>query len=154
MTFTKTTGSNQTPALECINPKKNIWLYRCNYENTDAQQATYYEVQFNHEPTEQEQKDTYDKIINQIVQETILSGFRWNGYTVWLSQTNQQNYKAAADIALQTDGQNLPFTAKFENDKNETIFYNFTTTKELTQFYYEVNNFIQQTLQQGWNKKH
>ena len=37
----------------------------------------------------------------------------WNNKRIWLSSENQFNYKVAYDLALQTNGANLPIIFKF-----------------------------------------
>ena len=64
-------------------------------------------------PTLERVKDMILSYYNSKIDEKILSGMEWNGMKVWLSSENQFNYKAAYDIAVQTNGGNLPVVFKF-----------------------------------------
>ena len=76
----------------------------------------------------------------------------WKGRQVWLSQENQFNYKAAYDLAVQTDGENLPVTFKFGNDERP-FYYEFKTKSELEEFYLSMQKFINEQIAIGWAKK-
>ena len=82
----------------------------------------------------------------------ILIGFKWRGMEVWLSQENQFNYKAAYDLAIQTNGESFPVKFKFGTVDNP-IYHSFTTLDELTDFYTKALRFVNDTLEEGWNKK-
>jgi hypothetical protein len=90
--------------------------------------------------------------INKRVDGNILSGFKWNGMPVWLSTENQFNYKAAYDLAFQTNGASLPTVFKFGTTENP-IYYKFDTLEELTDFYTKALTYINEQLAIGWYKK-
>lgn len=90
--------------------------------------------------------------INERTDEKILSGFVWNDNQVWLSSENQFNYKAAYDLAVQTNGANLPTVFKFGDNDNPT-YYKFETIEELQDFYTKAMKFINEQLAIGWVKK-
>ena len=71
---------------------------------------------------------------------------------VWLSTENQFNYKAAYDLAVQTNGANLPQVFKFGSTENPE-YYKFETVEELTDFYIKATTYINQCLAVGWAKK-
>ena len=89
---------------------------------------------------------------NKIIDEKILSGMVWNDKKVWLSSENQFNYKAAYDIAVQTNGANLPVVFKF-GDENGSGYHVFNTIEELSDFYLKSVQYIQETLLEGWKLK-
>ena len=89
---------------------------------------------------------------NEKIDEKILSGMVWKDMKIWLSSENQFNYKAAYDIAVQTEGKNLPVMFKF-GDTNEPIYYVFDNLEELTDFYLSSMTYIQDTLANGWKVK-
>lgn len=70
---------------------------------------------------------------------------------IWLSSENQFNYKAAYDLAV-TFGGNLPCVFKFGTTENP-IYYEFTETEDLTDFYLSAMNYINNTLAEGWKEK-
>lgn len=90
--------------------------------------------------------------MNDRIDETILSGFTYDGHAVWLSQENQFNYKSAYDLAVQTQGKTLPVTFKLGTDK-EPSYVEFDSIEKLQDFYTKAVSFIQQTLADGWQKK-
>lgn len=90
--------------------------------------------------------------INKRTDEKILSGFVWKDNQVWLSSENQFNYKAAYDLAVQTNGANLPTVFKFGDNDNPT-YYKFETIEELQDFYTKAMKFINEQLAIGWVKK-
>lgn len=85
--------------------------------------------------------------------EKILTGHVWNDTPIWLSSENQFNYKAAYDIAYQTNGANLPITFKLGEKNGESIFYTFDSVEELQGFYISCVNHINACLNEGWTKK-
>lgn len=89
---------------------------------------------------------------NKQIDEKILSGFKWNDMPVWLSSENQFNYKAAYDLAVQTNGANLPVTFKF-GTTDEPVYHTFTTVEELNDFYLSAMRYINDALAAGWKKK-
>lgn len=90
--------------------------------------------------------------INKRTDEKILSGFVWNDNQVWLSSENQFNYKAAFDLAMQTNGANLPTVFKFGSSE-EPIYHKFDTLEELSDFYMKAMTYINEQLAIGWVKK-
>lgn len=109
-------------------------------------------------------KPTFDFIQNMIlnwyneqIDRKILNGFKWtdaegNEMSVWLSSENQFNYKAAYDLAVQTQGASLPVQFKFGTTKNP-VYHNFETLEDLTNFYTSAMTYINTTLAEGWAKK-
>ena len=83
----------------------------------------------------------------------ILTGFRWNDKPVYLSTENQFNFKAAYDLAIQTNGSNLPITFKLGEDNSMPVYHTFTTIEDLADFYTNAMLYIQQCLSEGWAKK-
>lgn len=92
--------------------------------------------------------------INAQTDQKILSGFVWNNKPVWLSSENQFNFKAAYDLAVQTGGQSLPVKFKIgENEEGEPIYHTFEDMAEFTDFYTKAIAFINQCLNEGWERK-
>ena len=92
--------------------------------------------------------DYYDKETDN----KILSGFKWNNMPVWLSTENQFNYKAAYDLAVQTEGTSLPVTFKF-GDRLNPVYYTFESLEDFTAFYTSAISYINNCLAEGWQKK-
>ena len=85
-----------------------------------------YRHTFNHIPTREEVAKVINDHVNDLTDKKILSGFVWNGESVWLSTENQFNFKAAFDVAVQTGGATLPIKFKLGEDENgEPVYYVF-----------------------------
>ena len=109
-------GSAGVAPIECVNPRKDKWRVRWDIEEQDGM-ATYEEAEFDRRPTLDEIKAAVLASYNTRIDEAIRSGFRWEETPVWLSAENQFNYKAAFDLAVQTDGANLPVVFKLGTDE-------------------------------------
>lgn len=107
---------------------------------------------FYHKPTLDEIKEVVLAQINRNTDEKILCGLTWKDMLIWLSTENQFNYKAAYDLAVQTEGASLPVKFKFGTD-DSPVYYTFNTLDELKEFYTTSLNFVQQTLAEGWSEK-
>jgi hypothetical protein len=131
---------------------KPIFKANAKGEQIESPLATWQEHTFNHIPTLSEIKAVITDYYNKLIDQSILSGLVWNGMKVWLSSENQFNYKVAYDLAVQTNGATLPIVFKFGDDE-ETVYYEFKTLEDLSNFYITSINYVQTVLQEGWNKK-
>lgn len=143
--------------IECINPRQKKYRVRWDIkpgsdEEGDLQGVTFLEAEFLHKPTIQDIKDTILAWMNSEIDRQIISGFEWNGMKVWLSSENQFNYKAAFDLAMQTNGENLPVTFKF-GTTNEPLYHTFASVEELKAFYLSAMAHINKVLEEGWKRK-
>ena len=144
-------GNPNISLIECTNPVKGLWRIRWDVQtNEDA--TSYMEEEFDHKPTSEEVKGIVLSYYNREIETSILSGMEYEGVMVWLSTENQFNYKAAYDLAVQTQGQSLPVTFKFGTD-DEPKYREFTTLEELSDFYRKSISYVLTTLQEGWKKK-
>lgn len=103
-------------------------------------------------PTFQQLKTMILDWYNKQVDDKILKGFKWKDMPVWLSTENQFNYKAAYDLAVQTNGANLPIMFKFGNT-DAPVYYTFTNVQDITDFYVQATTYINTCLQEGWGLK-
>lgn len=140
--------------MECINKRLGKWRVRCDYviEDNEEESVSFEERDFSHKPTIEEIQDFVVGVENDKIDSAILSGFEWNGMKVWLSSENQFNYKAAYDLAVQTNGASLPVTFKFGTTE-EPIYHEFATVAELTDFYTQAMAHVNSVLAEGWAKK-
>lgn len=145
-------GSAEVKLLECVNPVKDKWRVRWDVQERDDGSADYMEVELNHQPSGEEIKNLVRTWYNEQADTAILSGFTYENAPVWLSQENQYNYKAAYDLAVQTDGKTLPVTFKFGTD-DEPVYRTFETLEEIADFYTKTVTYIQGVLADGWKKK-
>ena len=138
--------------IECVSPRKNKWKIRWNIKEKEDGSAEWLEGDFDHKPTITEIRNIINQYHNEQVDGKILSGYQWNDMAVWLSTENQFNYKAAYDLAVQSDGTTLPVTFKFGTD-DAPVYHTFSTLDELADFYHGAMEFINATLQEGWTMK-
>ena len=94
----------------------------------------------------------FTEYYNGITDEKIIGGYTWKDTPVWLSTENQFNYKAAYDMAVQTDGASLPVTFKFGTSE-EPVYYEFATLDDLTIFYTGAMTWVNTCLAEGWQTK-
>jgi hypothetical protein len=121
-------------------------------EGKETPLATWEEYRFNYVPTIDDIKKVVLNYYNKQIDNEITSGLVWNGMKIWLSSENQFNYKAAYDLAIQTNGSTLPIVFKFGDEQN-TVYHEFRDIEELTDFYMSSIKHIQNTLEKGWRMK-
>ena len=120
--------------LECTNPVKGKWRVRWDVQKREDGSTDYMEEEFDHRPSDEEIKETVINWYNNQTDRAILSGFSYEGNTVWLSTENQFNYKAAYDLARQSNGATLPVKFKFGSDE-KPVYRVFENIEDLTDFY-------------------
>lgn len=150
-------GSNGIKYIECINPNKNKyrirWDFVPHYDADGIEDGVeYYEHEFLYKPSLSEIKEIVLNGYNKIIDQQILEGFEWNGMPVWLSTENQFNYKAAYDLAVQTQGTSLPVMFKFGTTE-EPAYYTFEDMESFTDFYTKAMTYINTKLLEGWQLK-
>lgn len=151
-------GTKGIALIECINPYLQKYRLRWNVTPIESEesenQVQFFETDYvsKTKPRLQDVKTAILQAINQDTDNKILSGFIWNGMSVWLSSENQFNYKAAYDLTLQSGGQTLPVLFKFGTTDNP-IYYTFNTIEELSDFYISAMKYISDTLAEGWAMK-
>lgn len=145
-------GSVEVELLECTNPVKGKWRVRWDVQKHEDGSADYMEEEFGHRPEQEEIKSLVLDWYNRRIDEAILSGFTYEGNTVWLSSENQFNYKAAFDLAMQTGGKTLPVTVKMGTDE-QPVYVEFRDMDRFTDFYTKAMAYIQATLAEGWKEK-
>lgn len=145
--------------VECVNPRLMKFIvrwdvkpyFRISEETGEAVQQgyDYYEEWINHTPSIEEIKEIVLNGMNKQIDEKIVQGFEWNGMPVWLSTENQFNYKAAYDLAVQTQGASLPVTFKFGTTE-KPVYHEFNDLESFTDFYTKAMGYIHAQLAEGW----
>lgn len=153
-----TFSEKQERLLQCINPKKQVYALLCDEQAADdgqgGTQYRYQYVTFPFMPPLAMIKDTVCGCIDARTRERIVSTLTWNQKPVWLSTENQQNWKAAYDRALQTDGANLPLKLKIgEQDDGTPVYHTFTSVNAFGDFWDTCQQHIHQCLADGWAMK-
>lgn len=111
-------------------------------------------VELDHRPTVEDVRNAFIDYVDKQTDERILSGMVWNGKPVWLSSESQFNFKAAHDLAVQTEGANLPVTFKLgEEEGRKPVYHTFEDFVELTDFYTSSVKHILDCLNEGWQEK-
>lgn len=141
-----------------VKEEKNRFLvnYDCESINdTDAiwYQLIFYKKQFGM-PSFDTVKNTILEDINSQTDEKILSGFVWNNINVWLSAENQRNFSEAQKMAEKYGSAVLPLRFKLgENENEEAVYHTFETVEELDDFYTKAFRYVNQCLNEGWERK-
>lgn len=147
-------GNRGVLPVECINKWSDKYRVRWDIRPDAAHPShvTFVEQKFDHKPTTDEIKAVVLAWSNEQIDYKILSGFKWREYDVWLSTENQFNYKAAYDLAVQTNGASLPVTFKF-GSTFEPSYYTFESLADISDFYVSAMSYINSTLAEGWREK-
>lgn len=130
---------------------RNKWELIYGYD-TDGISGWTYRERFTRKPTPDEIKSIIIAQINHNVEDRILCSLIWKGMPIWLSTENQINYKAAYDLAVQTNGLSLPVKFKFGTDE-QPVYHTFSEIDELREFYITSLEHIQKAIDDGWREK-
>lgn len=148
----KINGSPDVQLLECTNPVRGYWRIRFDVQIKDDGSADYYEHRFFAKPQLEVIKSVITEFINEQTNATILSGLKYENQLVWLSAENQANYKAAYDLAVQTQGESLPYKVKLGGE-DAPVYREFTSLQDFNAFYLSVQKHINDTINDGWKRK-
>lgn len=145
-------ATERADKLVCLSSSNYLLIF--GFE-TDADGNKYtWRKYYDHKPTVREIKQDISNLVNTETYAKILTGFAWNGKPVYLSTENQMNFKAAYDIARDTEGASLPVKFKIGEDADgEPVYHTFTKLEPLTDFVMKAMSFVQSTLKEGWDKK-
>lgn len=139
------------PLVQLYNPKKDIWIIRWEVIK-DGKGRNALSTLVSGKPSLERIKDIIISYYNNIIDNNILKEFKWNEFEVWLSKENLFNYKSTYDLAVQTNGKNLPITFKFGTDYIP-VYYTFNSIVDLEDFYLKILNHINKCLKEGWREK-
>ena len=103
-------------------------------------------------PSKSEIKNVIEECINDMTSQRIETGFMYDECKINLSKENQANYKRAYDLAMQTNGANLPFTIKCSKD-SKMRYITFANTVEFTKFFVAMDAHINKCLKECWEQK-
>ena len=121
----------------------------------DGENATWCEVIINRlHPNYSEVKGAIINDINADTDAKILSGFVWQGINVWLSEENQRNFSEAQRMAEKYGDAVLPLRFKLgEDSEGNPVYHTFETVTELDAFYTQAFRYVNQCLNEGWQRK-
>lgn len=123
-------------------------------ENAEDETGYIWRADYDHRPTVEEVRNDINALVNQQTDNKILTGFTWQGKPVYLSTENQFNFKAAYDLAVQTEGAILPVKFKLGEDENgEPVYHTFRSLAPFADFVTKVVAYVSTTLAEGWELK-
>ncbi len=133
---------------------RNKWelFYGFGKDNPDDETGYNWRQKFKQKPSLADIRAIIKETINNETDRKILEGFVWKGMPVWLSTENQFNYKAAYDLAVQTNGAALPVRFKFGTDV-APVYYTFESLEDFADFYAKAMVHINTVLNEGWAEK-
>lgn len=105
--FFKVSATERQDQIVRLSDNNYLLIFGYGRENGDDEQGYNWRKYYDHKPDELELKEDITALIDHFTDERILTGFQWNGGNVYLSQENQMNFKAAYDLAVQTQGASL-----------------------------------------------
>lgn len=123
----------------------------------DNEHAFWYEIVFYKKqvgkPSFKMAKDAILEDINSQTDYKILTDLVWNDKPVWLSTENQFNFSEGERKAKDNPSR-LPITYKIGQDSDgNPVYHTFTTVEEITGFYDTCFAYINQCLNEGWQRK-
>ena len=148
MEFKKVYATGSTSLLECFNPVLNKYVVRFDEKEEDGV-STYQQYLTDGKPDLESIKEIVLDYYSKLCDQEIIQGFYFEGNEVWLTMENQFNYKAAWDLAFQTNGANLPSTFKFGTNE-KPIYRVFETVSDLQDFYVQSITYIENVLKKYW----
>ena len=137
-------------ALIQLGTRRAVLIYGYGIENDRGYD---YRHTFDHRPAQAEVLEVITDHVNGLTDAAILSGYVWNGMNVWLSSENQFNFKAAYDVAVQTDSATLPIKFKLGESDGNPNYYVFEDMETFKDFYTNALAYINETLNAGWVEK-
>lgn len=133
--------------------KRRWLLYFGLFEDVNGKYI--FQQYFSMKPSLEEVKKIVIDTINEETQSKIMSGFKWKGNLVWLSEANQLNYSRDFAVAYYCERKGEDYalpTYKFGTD-DKPVYYLFETFEEFMQFSKSWSQHIADAVSEGWNEK-
>jgi hypothetical protein len=148
------TNTGTSERYDCLQQiGRHRWELFYGYFN-DGDTRFHFNLTFEYKPTLSEIRTIIIDRINAHTDEKILTGFIWKGTRVYLSVENQNNFKAAYDLNMQTGGALLPIKFKLgEDDEGNALYHTFEDMEDFSDFYMSAVAYINQCLNEGWMEK-
>ena len=147
-------SENEMPLIECIDKIHEIYRVRWNFKKIPDTTSSYsfYEEDFDHEPTEEEIKNVILKYHNNNIANTIINDFYWNNTKFYLTLENQNYYKFLYDMLQDNPSRISDVLIKGEINSTDTYVI-FNSVDEYKNFYFSMIDHIQNSLKAGWQIK-
>lgn len=158
----------EMPQKVVVTKSRSNWFLTINLdieEVEDGYACDSFTAQLEHRPTLNDARIVIEGHIDANTDEKILCGYEWTvrhgddaGKTVkvWLSNENQNNFKAKHDAAITyPDKVKFPVTYKISQDSEtgNAIYEEFADIEELATFYLGGLDYIENVVNAGWRKK-
>lgn len=151
MEITTSYSTESIQLFECFNKVKNTYIVR--FDETKIDNGYKYQQYLTDgKPDLESIKEIVLDYYSKLCDQEIINGFTFEGNQVWLTAENQFNYKAAADLAYQTNGASLPTTFKF-GPTGTPVYRVFKEVEDLQNFHVKFISYIDTTLKKYWEIK-
>lgn len=145
-------ASNRADKLVCLSSSNYLLIF--GFDTDEYGNNMTWRKYYDHKPSLREIKQDISDLVNTETDAKILTGFTWNSKPVYLSTENQQNYKAAYDLAVQTSGATLPVKFKLGEDENgNAVYHTFEAMDDFTDFYSKAIQWVYGCIADGWKEK-
>ena len=152
--FFKVSAKERQDRLLRLSDSNYLLIFGFGKDKEDDEQGYNWRKYYDHKPTDAELKADIEVLVNSIIDSRILNNFKWNENVVYLSTENQMNYKAAYDLAVQTQGKTLPVKFKLGEDMNgNAVYHTFSDMEDFTDFYTKAVAHVITALNDGWKEK-
>ena len=158
--ITRHHGATELKVAECIDKRFGTWRVRTDFqpdmeEDGKTQRGvTFIETEFPYKPSMDDVKDFVKAVIDAETDAKILNGYPFTPdgaeepVVVWLSKESQTNFSEAHRLQI------VPVKFKLnETEDKQAIYHTFETFEELDRFYKGGVQWINQCLNEGWQKK-
>lgn len=123
-------------------------------DDAEDESGYYWRKDYDHRPTVAEVREDICALVNAQTDAKIVGGMSWNGKPVYLSTENQFNFKAAYDLAVQTEGAILPMKFKLgEAEDGTPVYHTFKSLAPFGEFVTKVVAHVATCLAEGWEVK-
>lgn len=131
---------------------RNKWVlfYGFGKDDETSESGWEYRHTFARKPSLDEVKAVVVSAINAATEEKILTGFVWNGQSVYLSKENQLNFAAIE----RSDEVAYPLSLKVGEDADGSAEYmTFATKQDFVEFSQAASLYVLSCVQEGWTEK-
>jgi hypothetical protein len=139
----KEIGGNVQPVMDVGGGKYFVTIEK--YKQDD--ESPYIYQVYDHYPTRDEVKSFVESYYNECIEEEIISGFKYEYMTVYLSLENQLNYQSIYN-RIARGKMTYPIELKFGD-----AYVSFENDSQYEKFYLAMREFIDTTVEKGWKLK-
>jgi hypothetical protein len=145
MEYKEITAGNVQPVMDVGDGKYFVTIEKYKQEKDDDNAYIY--KTYDHYPSKDEVKSFVESYYNQCIEEEIISGFKYEYQTVYLSLENQLNYQSIYD-RIARGKMTYPIELKFGD-----AYVSFENESQYEKFYLAMRTYIDTTVEKGWKLK-